>query len=215
MIKQRRVLGILGICLPILTIIFSIFGFQYFDMPFFVENISATHYYNSYLFFEGIIIAVGLFLITYEGYDIKDKWITTIGGISAIIIAFFPYQPPNAMITNPWNFLMISPKITEIFHLIGAVTFFACLFFMQTFQFTKFDFITKEKEKRNLLYRICGWITLSAVIIGTGMDRMDIIGLPHITAGIFGFSFIGEAISLFAFGIAWLVKGETFLKDKE
>jgi uncharacterized membrane protein len=215
MIKLRQVLGILGICLPILSLIFSFFGFHYLNQPIFIRNISATHYHNSYLFFEGILLSVGIFLLIYNGYDIKDKVITIIAGIGAIITCFFPCTDFLNSFNSPWNFLMMPTNITNILHIIGAVTFFACLFFMQVFQFTKTSGKeTREKIIRNRLYIICGWITLLAVIICTPLNTLLLYLGINISLGPIGLEYFGETISLWSFGIAWLVKGETLLKDK-
>jgi hypothetical protein len=214
--KLRKTLGILGILLPILTIVFSIFGFKYFGVPIFIENISSSHYFNSYLFFEGILLSVGLFLIHYDGYDIGDKTLTTIAGIGAIITCFFPYQPLNALITNPWNFIMLDPSITMYFHMVGALTFFVCLFIMECFRFTKTSGeLTKEKIIRNKIYTVCGWITLLGILVCVPIDNIpQVFHLKRIYLGPFGFGMIGEMVSLWAFGIAWLIKGEFLIKDK-
>jgi hypothetical protein len=215
--KLRKTLGILGVLLPVLTIVFSLFGFKYFGTPIHIENISASHYFNSYLFFEGILLSVGLFLIHYDGYDVGDKRLTTIAGIGAIIICLFPSPSSSySMITDPWNIIMLDQSITGILHIIGALVFFVCLFIMECFRFTKTTgVLTREKIIRNKIYTICGWITLLGILLFVPIDSIpQIFHTKKISVGPFGFGMIGETISLWSFGISWLIKGEALIKDK-
>lgn len=207
-IYQRRALGILGMLLPLLDVGFGYFFCKYVMKleiePLLFDSISASHYASSSLLFEGTVFAVGCFLICYRGYDVVDYWITTLAGIMALILTLFPTSV--SFYPNAFNFCGIDSSITKWIHNISAITFFFCLAFMEIFQFTKTSGnITDEKKKRNRLYRICGIIMLAAIFVGGALSFL--FKLPYTT-------YIGEGIGLEAFGIAWLVKGETLLKDK-
>ena len=205
----RQTLGICGMLLPILDFFFAtVFGTLLHGQPIiYTSSISATHYANSYLLFEGLVFGVGLFLICYRGYDIKDWWLSTIAGIGAIMLTLFPCNIADGQVRN---FLMLPNHITNIFHGIGAGTFFLTLAYIIIFQFTKSskpkDQWSAAKKKRNMLYRIFGIMMLVSLGLGFGLDPF--IKFSHCI-------FIGEAFALEFFGLAWLLKGNTFLKDEK
>lgn len=204
-LKLRKILGILGMCLPIAIIISRLITTRSLAG---LESISATHYFPDYLFFEGLVLAVGLFLILYNGYDIKDRWLTTIAGSGAIVMVFFPGLAPKGFegAALYHNFLGISHKITMWFHDIGALVFFGFLIYIILKQFTcKGSNPTREKLIRNKIYIACGWTMTAALLIG---GAINVFLWPYAL-------FIGEAIGLECFGVAWFVKGECIFKDKE
>lgn len=207
-IYQRRTLGILGMLLPLLDVGFGYFFCRYVMglevEPLLWDSISSSHYSSASLLFEGTVFAVGCFLICYRGYDVVDYWITTLGGIMALILTLFPTSVP--FYPGAFNFCGIDANITKWVHNVSAITFFFCLAFMEIFQFTKTSGnMTNEKKKRNVLYRTCGIVMIAAIFLGGALSFL--FKLPSTT-------YIGEGIGLEAFGIAWLVKGETLLKDK-
>jgi hypothetical protein len=72
--------------------------------------------------------------------------------------------------------------------------------------------VTRKKMQRNIVYTVCGVaILLSLLLLVTCtliLHREYLIG--RVAPGIFF-----ETTSLWAFGFAWLIKGETFLKDED
>lgn len=208
-LRQRRFLGIMGMILPVLV---TVSRWITTGALFTLESISACHYYPDYLLFEGIMVAVGIFLLYYKGYDIKDYWLSTCAGICALLTAFAPcfyiYDPAPALLGR--NFLNLSLFITGWIHNIAALGFFVFLIIIILWQFTKTScsllYYTKEKQKRNLVYRICGITMAVVILIGGAIGHLG-IWPPAL--------FIGEALGLELFGIAWLVKGEVLFKDKK
>jgi len=71
-------------------------------------------------------------------------------------------------------------------------------------------FFTRRKLQRNKVYTACGWVILASIF---AIATTKIFGLKYSILGL-GPVFCFEATSLLAFGIAWLTKGETFLKDE-
>ena len=66
-------------------------------------------------------------------------------------------------------------------------------------------YITKQKLTRNKIYRICGVVMvvmLMAIVAMKAINKDQSIFWP-------------ETIAIVAFGIAWLVKGQAILKDKD
>ena len=71
--------------------------------------------------------------------------------------------------------------------------------------------VTKQKILRNRVYTTCGIVILASLTLLPVMTLLLHVNyvFPHIAPG-----FFFETTSLIGFGIAWLVKGETFLKDE-
>jgi hypothetical protein len=203
-LRLRQVLGWMGILLPI----FDAVSCLVFGGSTYLPSISGTHYLTGYLLFEGLVFCTGLFLITYRGYDTGDAWMTTVAGIGAVLLTLMPCSFEKAdgiAIGNQHNWLALDYSITNIFHLIGAITFFVMLFVIIEFQFPKTSessYVRKgtKKADRNLIYRICG-ITMAAGLIFAFIP----LGLKF---GPLGQTYVGEAIALWSFGVAWLVKGD-------
>jgi hypothetical protein len=204
----RQVLGFCGMAMPILDWFFAVvFGRGSNPPGFIIPSISATHYYSSYALFECLVFGVGLFLICYQGYDIKDKRLSTAAGVGAIALVLFPCSLPGAEVNN---FLMLPMAVTGVVHAVGALLFFGMLFWILEFQFTKKSGTigTPRKRARNILYKVSGWVMLGGLVLGFGCNALfgRYFG---------GFVYLGEFISLEAFGIGWLVKGGLFLRDKQ
>jgi len=70
--------------------------------------------------------------------------------------------------------------------------------------------MTRQKIKRNRVYRVCG-VVMAVSVIGIPIDG---IGEIHDAIGFLKPTLIFETIALVSFGISWLVKGELVLKDK-
>lgn len=212
----RNTLGVLGILLPILTLTFNLLFGKEYNPSYVLSSISATHYSSAYLLFEGLVFSVGLFLITYRGYDIVDYISSTIAGIGAIGLSLFPCALEGA---ETRNFMMLPQGITNVIHLISAGLFFTCLIYIIGFQFTKTNKRRpmKRKLQRNALYNICAVLMTCSLIIGFGSKELvKIINFDGASLVGWIYSvFIGEAVALCAFGIAWLTKGGVILKDLE
>jgi len=209
--RIRKIIGLLGIFLPILIYVFH---------GELLSSISHYYYSRSAVFFIAILFAFGLFLVSYKGYEIdkdseilSDNFITNIGGIAALLVVLLPTActgSNSAEITNMCqlqNYPLFGHDnaIIRSIHLLSAGVFLFIMGYMSIFRFTKGK-LTDEKKKKNFIYRICG----IAVWVSIG-----ILGIESIFQN-FHFTeydvFIFETVSVIAFGIAWLVKGEA-IKD--
>lgn len=206
-LTMRRIIGILGIGLPIIVILggFIQNGFI------FGESISSYYYTNMRDFFVGLLCCVGLFLLSYKGYERIDDITGNISGIFAVGIAFFPTSFDDSGVFKTGIF-QLNDNISVYFHLTCASLFFLSLAFNSIFLFTKHGgTMTKEKEKRNKIYLACGYVILFSLLCITlyklFLQKTFIASIQPVL--------IFEAVALAAFGISWLVKGETLFKDKE
>jgi len=205
---MRRFIGVLGIALPII-IVFGGFiqnGFVILD------SISNYYYTNMRDFFVGILCGVSLFLISYTGYEKIDNLIGNLAGIFAFGIITFPASMYSGRDVRVGIFL-INDTISGYIHLIFSALFFILLSYNSIFLFTKHGpgRISREKKHRNVIYRLCGIIMIVSmvlIIIYTSFFKTTVAWKIHPVL-------ILETVALLAFGISWLVKGNTLYKDKE
>ena len=53
-------------------------------------SISAFYYTSARNAFVGIVIAMGIALIAYHGYDAEEDWALNVAGVLAVLVALFP-----------------------------------------------------------------------------------------------------------------------------
>ena len=202
--RLRCTIGWLGMLLPWIVLILSIaYGFG------FPDSISSTYYIPTCITpFMIILGSSGLLLFSYKGYDKQDDIICTIAGIFALGICLFSCGTEGliekwnelAILTNVGTFQIV-PKISGIIHNICAFGFFGLLAYNSLFLFTKSSGeMTKEKKKRNVIFRICG--------IGMVVSFLAIV--PVSLFKWWGGVWLIEAIALIFFGISWLTKAKYY-----
>ncbi len=202
----RRLIGFLGILLPLICITFGWFFGNFKVQP----SISLYYYTNVRDFLVGILFVMSLFLMTYKGTYRIDNWITTITGFAGLMIAVFPCYNQEFE-KMPVGLFQIYSETSNYFHLSAAATFFLLLAINSIFLFTRKEgAITKQKLKRNTVYIICGIIIL-VCFIGLVLSMLIFTYEQRCENKIV---LILEAIALLAFGISWLVKGQTIIPDK-
>lgn len=209
----RKTIGWLGILLPAAMIAGNaVFGHCY------TIQSSVSHYYYTLTgnLFTGILCAVALFLIAYKGYNRLDQWASSLAGGFALLIALFPTDMETLAAAGTDKascviFQLPANALRNAVHYGSAGLFFLTLAFISWFLFTKGDVHpTAEKQARNRIYRICGVVILTCVLLigayGLWGEREDRISRLKPV-------FFLEWIALLAFGTSWLTKGELFLKD--
>lgn len=204
----RRIIGILGFAFPI---VLSVGAILFGGCDCIQKSISIYYHTIMHNLFVGILSAIGLFLFTYKGYEKKDAIAGNLAGIFAFGVAYFPCS-----ITGPFTNCLPTPLDTGILftiHLISAALLFITLAYFSICLFTKsHGQITKMKIKRNSLYRTCGFIMLSCIALIGVIALLNHFGI-WLGLKKLHYIFWLESIALWAFGISWLVKGRTFLKD--
>jgi hypothetical protein len=214
-LSLRKAIGILGVALPFVLpfgqILLHALGIQSsLHTPVIENSISSYYHTDMRNIFVGSMCAIGVFLMSYRGYDWRDKFAGRIAFVCALGVAFFPTTPlPPAL-----------PAATPDQKLIGGVhlTFAALLFLtlayvsIKLFTETAPDKTpTPQKLQRNVIYRISGYVMLACIAL------IVVAALPPIKAMVAQLAprFWLEAIAIVAFGISWLTKGEAILKDQE
>jgi len=209
--RIRKIIGLLGLLLPVLVVV--IYGG-------FLSSISDYYYTKSAIVFISILSAFGLFLISYKGYErdvtterLSDNLITHIGGIAVLCVVIFPTSCPDnytyLCLSKNYPLIVHNNSIINTIHLISAGVFLFTMGWMSIFRFTKGE-LTEEKEKKNKIYRFCGyliWVSVGILIIEFSIKKF----FPDFKITNFDV-YIFETISVVAFGISWLIKGEA-IKD--
>lgn len=175
---------------------------------------SISHYYYTVAgnLFVGTLCAVALFLIAYRGYpdDRRDNTLTTLAGIFALGIAFFPTNDNSfnscAILHLPDN------DARRIIHYTCATIFFLLLAGISFYFFTKGKGRpTPHKLLRNKVYRVCAVLIVVFVAL---IALYGIFGKYLHSIDKYKPIFWLEWCALLAFGSSWLIKGELLLKDK-
>ena len=151
------------------------------------------------------------FLAVTDGY---------MGCIFVLGVAFLP-----CTISNPaGNCLVPSPTHNPLLgklHNLSALMYFIVLIVYSLFLFPKthMDMVTgekafmgRQKKKRNMVYYICG----GAMTVSLFLTLAYMWFLPDVRPRLQELKPVMwlESVTLFAFGISWMTKGQLFFKDE-
>jgi len=203
---QRFLIGVLAVLLPFALILVNWaigHGFQ--------PSLSGYYYTPMRDIYIGTLCAIGVFLVSYYGYDLADRLITDFAGLGTILTALFPttlgYPPTTAQV------------IIGDFHIGFAVTTFVLLAFM-AFRFAKREptppglpfwprvryalgFTGPGDSTRPLwatvVFRVSGCVILLCVILAWPLAAVTYSLL------------VLETIIMVSFGLSWFVKGRKLL----
>ncbi len=202
----RKLIGILGMLLPFVCLL----GGSLFQNVPVMDSISAYYHSNMRDVLVGLLIGVALFLMAYKGYEKRDTIVAIISGIAGLGIAIFPcasrVDPSSAV-----GMFKLTPPIAGYLHYGSSALFFILLGINSYFLFTLGDKKnwTKSKNIRNGIYRACGIVIFASLLVLAILSK--ILGDELVKTV---WTFVFETIMLLAFGISWLVKGETLFADK-
>lgn len=207
----RQLMGWLGMALPLLcvgwaTLFPTVIAGDGGDVLLTrLDSVSAYYYTSGVWAFVGILVAMGLFLFTYKGYDDKagrwDYWISTLTGVAAIGVAVFPTHPVHEALQPSWW----RPWMATV-HLTSALTLFLLfvifcwvLFPGKDWRLPRGTLPPLSAFQRVLKYPVyhgCGLLIL-ACLVWAGVQLMR-----------GGTIFWQEWFALWLFGAAWLRKGQ-------
>ena len=199
-IVLRRFVGVMGMALP-----FILWSGGYFLFEEGLQDSISSYYHTSMRdVFVGFLIVIGVFLLSYKGYEKKDDRAGDICCIAAIGVALFPTKGGNCEVAMH---SLIGTSTSNILHFCFAGVFLCTLAYFALVLFVKSKgVVTPLKKHRNIIYRFCGTtIILCIISIGLVFLFYDYAGKAV---------FWLESIAVIAFGISWVIKGETLLRDK-
>lgn len=203
----RKAVGWLGIGLPVVLYLGTLLTGHCDILK---ASISDYFYTNMGSVFTGILCAVALFLFTYKGPAPIDGILSSLAGIFALGVAFFPCNISAGhfecdIICRPPN------GLRNLVHYCSAASFFIVLATMSIWLFRKSNKPNPgiRKKSRNAIYLVCGIVILAA------MGLILAIKVFHLGEKLYYLrpTYWLELIALWAFGISWLVKGELVLAD--
>ena len=205
----RKSVGLLGIFLPLVLI----FGVKFLTNCNILQDSISDYYYTKMgHYMTGTLCAVSLFMFSYKGYGPKDLWAGRGASLFALGVAFFPcsnFHPLSACKVLELK----GNQVTNLIHFGSAACLFLILSFFCLFLFTKSSgHPTKRKKQRNVVYKICGIIILLSIIL---IFLYSVVPALHKQFEKYKPIFWLETLSLLAFGLSWLTKGEGLLPDKK
>ena len=199
----RKAIGILGSALPFVVSLGALIlfgtGLQ--------SSISAYYHTGMRDVFVGTLFATGFFLLSYKGYEQSDDIAGNLACVFAVGVALFP--------TAPAGTTSIGMRIVGYIHLAFAALFFLTLTYFSLFLFTKTNpnkTPTRRKLQRNTVYQVCGY-TMAICILLMVVYKLLPESLSSSLRTLKPVYWL-EALAILAFGVSWLVKGETILKDE-
>ncbi len=200
-LELRRIVGILALGLPFILVIGKIL----LQGPGIEPSISDYYYTVMGDVFVGVLCAIGVFLLSYRGYEKADDIAGNLACIFIVGVALFP--------TTPSQVLSHTQEIIGYIHYGFAAAFFLTLAYFCLVLFRKTNPskpMTQRKIWRNRVYVVCGYLILLCIALlacyglwfhGTVIDRFDPV-------------FWLESIAVITFGFSWFVKGEGLLGDE-
>lgn len=204
-LTMRRLVGYLGILTPVILYVSSVVLCDCSSPQRAISQFYHTCVRDIFMVIAG---SMAFFLWVYKGYDLIDQIAFKIAGVSILGVGLFPtkFYASNCSLPPIDTRLGIS-----VLHNISAGLFFITLSFIALFLFTKTDKnaqMSDEKRKRNLIFRLCGCVMI-----------LCLLAIFAILSGVIptlqdqSLVFYLQSVALFAFGVAWLVKGQLFYKD--
>jgi hypothetical protein len=198
----RKAVGIIGCSLPIAL---GLGGFFAFHAR--LQTTMSDYYYTGMRnIFVASLCAIGIFLMSTRGYDRKDEIAGRLASAFAIGVALFPTTPDIC----PTH----EAKIIGGIHLSSAALFYLTLAYFSIKLFTQTtpeNRPTRQKMRRNIVYRVCGYAILaclaSILVVKLAPANPRVARIEPV--------FWLESFASVSFGVSWLVKGETILKDQE
>ena len=205
--RVRRGIGYLGFVLPLVLIGGGLIAARAVEP-------SISDYYHTIMrdLYVAVIAATGVFLLAYSGYrpgvdeTISDDKVATIAGLAALGVAFFP-NISVAMSERPasfWQFAL-GNQITAYVHYACAFIFLSALGFMSYSRFSRTDDLVRRK-----IYRRCGLVIYAAtagVVVTSAIKMFGPLG-PQKIVNDWLLVLWAEAVGIWAFSVAWLVKGK-------
>ena len=208
----RTVVGVIGILLPIILIICEAF---FLKGGVHVRGSLSAYYHTSMQdIFVGSLCVTGILLVTYMAGMPRswDFWLSLIAGVAVLAVVFFPtWRPkvPGAPLcgSNPSPpgcspvEQALGEALTARIHAVSAAVFILCLAAI-SFLFAHREKKYNHRDLRQRFHFFCGVAILLAVawaLIG-GALKINIWELTPL--------YVGEIISVWAFGASWFVKGK-------
>ncbi len=202
--RVRRLLGYLGFALPILLIIGAVLTSANLEP-------SISDFYHTVLrdLFVGVLITMGVFLVSYQGYERKpnepfsDNLLATFAGIMAFGVALFPNETSD-QVEVTFAQSMMGLKATSLAHYVCAILFLLCLAAFCFMRFAKTNNLSRRKT-----YKRCGYVIIASAVFAIAVSVVKVTKIAPYDSYVTDWSLVfwGETVAVWAFSYAWLIKG--------
>jgi hypothetical protein len=200
---MRVMVGVIGIGLPFALVLIDGLWFDGSRFP--RTSLSAYYYSGVRELFVGALCATGVFLVAYKVADVNlDNTLSVLAGIAVLGVALFPTDRPNDRVALTPLQEELGETFVAVVHYASAVVFIVALGVISYF------FGKREGARPPVagarspgFWRAFHWAC--AGVIGAAL-------LWILVTEVFGTGpaeslLIGEAVSVWAFGVSWLWKG--------
>jgi hypothetical protein len=183
----RRAIGLIGLALPFVLIL----GKQLVQGGDLIGSLSGYYYTDLRDVLVGAMCAVGVFLLAYYGHDRIDNLASSVAGLGAIGLALLPTTPDHDV--TAWD------RTSGVLHWVFAAVFFLSLAY---FCLRLFPHDGEQPPGTGVVYRVCGVVILACLVLIAATKAFGL--LPALLPALWL-----ESVAVWAFGVAWLVKGQT------
>lgn len=202
--RMRQALGWLGLALPAVLIAGTLLMGD--PLP---PALSDFYYGPLGDLFVGILVTIGVFLLTYLGHVepraiLSDRNVSSVAGLAALGIALFPNDT-----LDPCLGVKLPPLTASgVLHVVSAGVFLACtaIFCLVLFRRTDGATSSPAKLRRNRIYLLCG-LAIGLSLLGLAV-YFAVLGPEQrcVARGLRPVLWL-EVLTIVAFGVSWLVKG--------
>lgn len=230
--RLAKLVGLVAFFLPVVLFAGTLAGSCFRD------SIS-HFYYAQFLgaVFVGMLVFIGGFLIAYTGEHWLEDLGSVVAGVGAFLVAVFPTtgdgcermsefharvfvnvtagDPPTLAAIAERGFFVLFPRVENL-HAWGAAILFTYLALYCWFVLARVvperhkagGRLIETKYRRNILYRTCALVILACVAT---LGLKVALGSPGFVEGwnALNLTFYVETVALWAFGLAWWVKGRS------
>jgi hypothetical protein len=217
----RMIIGIIGIVLPIAFILGEWLLLD--DAGVRVRGSISAYYHSSMrdVFVAGLCVT-GFFLATYmAGQANKDFWYSLWAGLAVFGVVFFPTQRPGipdgdplcGVLPMPAGCSPIQQRLGET--RVATIHFVCAAIFIGMLAVMSFLFAKREKETENTPTRVpflfsktsrerILWACFVVIVLAVGLALVG--AFFKFTVWVLTPLYIAEVASVWAFGLAWLLK---------
>lgn len=204
--RHRQLIGMLGLALPTLLVALAwVFPNDAATRWPIRDSISAYYYTSGVAVFVGVLVALAVFLLVYQGYPGRrfhwaDRGAAVIAGIAALGVAFFPTETrapvPALLWWRPLTGQLHYASATVLFSMFAV---FSLWLFRQT---TPGGEKSGDKVWRDRFYAFFGLVIVACMVWAR---------LAHVAHRSI---FWPETIALISFALSWLLKGANHRDDR-
>ncbi len=194
----RRAVGYLGIALPVAlaagnTLIFS---------GRLQQSVSDYFYTGMRGVLVGGLCVIGAFLLAHHAEDRWERLFTRAAGVGAIGVGLFPTPPPHPSLLG---------AVAGDLHVTFGALAFTALLALPLWLFRRTDPGRSRPDLlRKRVYLASGIVMLLALMTA-GLSSLPLAAaLGHLDP-----VFWAESAAIAAFSVAWLVRGQAFLRDRQ